>query len=161
MVQEGVQWFGVTYSTTIHVGNSAAVVSANVKAIVATGETFTATITMKNDGGTIWTNTGATPYLPEPAETNRLKVLVAGRRSGRSRSRLRRPHRRFTEKGHDVTCLYLTRGEAGIPGKTAREAADIRTAEAETACEILKARDYSRANLTAYRGDGGTPRGIQ
>ena len=62
MVQEGVQWFGVTYSTTIHVGNSAAVVSANVKAIVATGETFTATITMKNDGGTVWTNTGATPY---------------------------------------------------------------------------------------------------
>jgi len=62
MVQEGVQWFGTTFSTTVHVGNSAAVVSANVKSIVSTGETFTATITMKNDGGTVWTNNGATPY---------------------------------------------------------------------------------------------------
>ena len=36
--------------------------------------------------------------------------------------------------------LYLTRGEAGIRGKTAVEAASIRTAEAQRACVILKAR---------------------
>lgn len=37
-------------------------------------------------------------------------------------------------------CLYLTRGEAGIPGKSHAEAAAIRTAEAEKACKILGAR---------------------
>ena len=62
MVHEGVQWFGSTFSTTINVGNSASVVSANVSTTVATGATFAATITMKNNGGTAWTNTGANPY---------------------------------------------------------------------------------------------------
>ena len=47
---------------------------------------------------------------------------------------------RYAERGHDVVALYLTRGEAGIPGKSAEEAARIRTAEAERACRILGAR---------------------
>jgi LmbE family N-acetylglucosaminyl deacetylase len=38
-----------------------------------------------------------------------------------------------------VTLLYLTRGEAGIPGKTADQAAAIRREESRKACEILKA----------------------
>jgi LmbE family N-acetylglucosaminyl deacetylase len=42
--------------------------------------------------------------------------------------------------GHRVTVIYLTRGEAGIPGKSHQEAAAIRTAEAEQACRILGAR---------------------
>jgi N-acetylglucosamine malate deacetylase 1 len=45
-----------------------------------------------------------------------------------------------TNLGHEVTILYLTRGEAGIEGKTHPEAAAIRTAEAEKACAILGAR---------------------
>ena len=45
-----------------------------------------------------------------------------------------------TSLGHEVTILYLTRGEAGIEGKTHQEAAAIRTAESEKACGILKAR---------------------
>jgi LmbE family N-acetylglucosaminyl deacetylase len=47
---------------------------------------------------------------------------------------------RYAEKGHRVTIIYLTRGEAGIPGKSHQEAAAIRTAEAEAACRILGAR---------------------
>lgn len=46
---------------------------------------------------------------------------------------------RYADLGHDVVALYLTRGEAGIPGKSAAEAAAIRTAEAQRACSILKA----------------------
>src|SRR5215469_10341920 len=46
----------------------------------------------------------------------------------------------YTSLGHEVIILYLTRGEAGIEGKTLQEAAAIRTAEAEKACAILKAR---------------------
>ena len=42
--------------------------------------------------------------------------------------------------GHEVTCVYFTTGEAGIPGKNAAEAATIRHAEAEKACQILGAR---------------------
>src|SRR5207253_95869 len=47
---------------------------------------------------------------------------------------------RYAEAGHRVTIIYLTRGEAGIRGKTHQEAADIRTAEAEAACKILGAK---------------------
>ncbi len=62
MLQEGVQWFGQTFTTTINVGNSAAVVSGSLPTTAATGQVFTASIIMKNNGGTIWTNTGANPY---------------------------------------------------------------------------------------------------
>ena len=42
--------------------------------------------------------------------------------------------------GHDVTIIYLTTGEAGIPGKTHDEAAAIRKQEAINACKILDAK---------------------
>ncbi len=47
---------------------------------------------------------------------------------------------RFAALGHEVVSVYLTRGEAGIQGKSHDEAARIRTAEAEHACKILGAR---------------------
>ena len=47
---------------------------------------------------------------------------------------------RYADLGHEVVALYLTRGEAGIRGKSHEEAARIRTAECHKACEILKAR---------------------
>jgi LmbE family N-acetylglucosaminyl deacetylase len=47
---------------------------------------------------------------------------------------------RYAGTGHQVTVIYLTRGEAGIPGKSHDEAAAIRTAEAEAACKILGAK---------------------
>ena len=45
---------------------------------------------------------------------------------------------RFTATGHAVTIIYFTRGEAGIPGKSHGDAADIRTKEALEACKILR-----------------------
>ena len=45
----------------------------------------------------------------------------------------------FAAAGHRVSIVYLTRGERGIDGKSLDEAARIRTAEAQRACEILKA----------------------
>ena len=47
---------------------------------------------------------------------------------------------RYAAAGHDVTIVYLTRGERGIDGKSLDEAARIRTAEAETACRIIGAK---------------------
>jgi LmbE family N-acetylglucosaminyl deacetylase len=46
---------------------------------------------------------------------------------------------RYSEAGHRVSIVYLTRGERGIRGKPLDEAAAIRTAEAREACRILGA----------------------
>ena len=46
----------------------------------------------------------------------------------------------LAKAGYEVVSVYLTRGEAGIQGKTHDEAAQIRTAEALKACEIIGAR---------------------
>jgi len=42
--------------------------------------------------------------------------------------------------GHDVTIIYLTTGEAGIPGTVHDEAARIRKQEAINACKVLNAK---------------------
>lgn len=47
---------------------------------------------------------------------------------------------KFAAAGHAVTIVYLTRGEAGIPGKSNEEAAAIRSKEALAACALLKAK---------------------
>jgi LmbE family N-acetylglucosaminyl deacetylase len=47
---------------------------------------------------------------------------------------------RYTALGHAVTVIYLTRGEAGISGKSHNEASAIRSAECAAACKILGAR---------------------
>jgi len=46
----------------------------------------------------------------------------------------------YSSLGHEVVSVYFTRGEAGIEGKSHEESARIRTAEALSACEILKVR---------------------
>lgn len=46
----------------------------------------------------------------------------------------------FSWAGCEVVAAYLTRGEAGIPGKSHKQSADIRTEEALKACAILNAR---------------------
>ncbi len=46
----------------------------------------------------------------------------------------------YSNLGHEVVSAYFTRGEAGIEGKSHEESARIRTAEALTACDVLKVR---------------------
>lgn len=46
----------------------------------------------------------------------------------------------LTDAGHEVVSVYLTRGEAGIKGKSHAEAATIREAEAKAACKVTGAR---------------------
>jgi N-acetylglucosamine malate deacetylase 1 len=73
-------------------------------------------------------------------EDRRLKVLVVGGHPDDPESGCGGTMARFADTGHEVVALYLTRGEAGIPGKSHVEAASIRTAECLEACKILKAR---------------------
>lgn len=48
----------------------------------------------------------------------------------------------YADAGNKVSVVYLTKGEAGIPGKTHNEAALIRTREAEEACAVMGAKPY-------------------
>jgi LmbE family N-acetylglucosaminyl deacetylase len=76
----------------------------------------------------------------EAEAKQKLKIVVAGGHPDDPESGCGGTIALYTSLGHDVVLLYLTRGQAGIEGKDMREAAAIRTAEAEKACAILKAR---------------------
>jgi LmbE family N-acetylglucosaminyl deacetylase len=70
----------------------------------------------------------------------RLKVVVAGGHPDDPETGAGGTMARYSLLHHDVVCLYLTRGEAGIVGKSHEESARIRTAEAESASRILGVR---------------------
>jgi N-acetylglucosamine malate deacetylase 1 len=78
--------------------------------------------------------------LARAASGTRLRIVVAGAHPDDPESIAGGTMARLADEGHEVVALYLTRGEAGIPGKTHAEAAAIRTAESLAACAILKAR---------------------
>jgi LmbE family N-acetylglucosaminyl deacetylase len=82
------------------------------------------------------------PGRPEGSQQGRprLKVVVAGAHPDDPESGCGGTIARYSDLGHEVVVVYLTRGEAGIEGKSHQEAAAIRTAEAQKACEILRAR---------------------
>lgn len=74
------------------------------------------------------------------APEHRLKIAIVGGHPDDPESSCGGTMALYASLGHQVTAIYLTRGEAGIAGKTDAEAAAIRTAEAERACAILGAR---------------------
>ena len=76
----------------------------------------------------------------QPTGKTSLKVVVVGGHPDDPESGCGGTVARLADLGHDVALLYLTRGEAGVRGKSHDEAAQIRSAEAIEACKILKAR---------------------
>ncbi len=70
----------------------------------------------------------------------KLKVVVAGGHPGDPEAGCGGTVARYTEAGHEVTLLYLNRGQKGCGSKGQKECGEVRTAEAEKACGILKAR---------------------
>ena len=70
----------------------------------------------------------------------KLKIVVTGGHPGDPEYGCGGTIATNTDLGHEVVLLYLNRGEAGIKGKLATEAAQIRTREAMRACVILNAR---------------------
>ena len=75
---------------------------------------------------------------PRPAAP--LKIVCVGGHPDDPESGCGGALARYAASGHDVTIVYLTRGERGIDGKSLDEAARIRTAESEAACRILGAK---------------------
>jgi LmbE family N-acetylglucosaminyl deacetylase len=69
-----------------------------------------------------------------------LKILVAGGHPGDPECGCAGTIARYTELGHQVVLLYLNRGEGFCGGASLDRCAAIRTAEAQKACQILKAR---------------------
>ena len=88
---------------------------------------------------------------PQTRHDKRLKVVVAGAHPDDAESGCGGTMALYVDAGHEVVSMYLTRGEAGVPGMSHEEAGRLRTAEAEAACRILGVR-------AAYLGqvDGAT-----
>jgi N-acetylglucosamine malate deacetylase 1 len=83
---------------------------------------------------------GANQNIIGKTAPGKLKIVVTGGHPGDPEYGCGGTIARYTDMGHEAVLLYLNRGEAGINGKSASDAAKIRTAEAMKACEILKAR---------------------
>jgi N-acetylglucosamine malate deacetylase 1 len=82
----------------------------------------------------------ATPAHPAAHADRALKVIVAGGHPDDPASGCGGTMALYAEQGHEVVAMYLTRGEAGIPGRSHEETAQRRTAEAQAACDVLHAR---------------------
>jgi LmbE family N-acetylglucosaminyl deacetylase len=80
------------------------------------------------------------PIFGQAGGGKRLKVVVAGAHPDDPETGAGGTMARYSALGHNVVSLYLTRGEAGIRGSSHKQAAEIRTTEAEEACRILGAR---------------------
>ena len=86
------------------------------------------------------------------ATTNRgLRVVCVGGHPDDPESGCGGTLARYAALGHAVTVIYLTRGEAGIAGKSHDEAAGIRSAECSAACKILGANQSSPGRWTALQ----------
>jgi LmbE family N-acetylglucosaminyl deacetylase len=77
---------------------------------------------------------------PESGAARKFKVVCVGGHPDDPESGCAGTLTRYSELGHSVTIVYLTRGERGIRGKSPDEAAKIRSAECEAACKIMGAR---------------------
>jgi N-acetylglucosamine malate deacetylase 1 len=70
---------------------------------------------------------------------NKLKIIVTGGHPGDPEYGCGGTIARYSDLGHDVTLLYLNRGEKGCPDQIAKTCSATRVSEAQKACEILKA----------------------
>jgi LmbE family N-acetylglucosaminyl deacetylase len=81
------------------------------------------------------------PLAAAAGEAGRqLKVLCVGGHPDDPESGCAGTLSRYAELGHSAKVLYLTRGERGIHGTGLDEAGKIRTAECETACQLMGVR---------------------
>jgi len=69
---------------------------------------------------------------------NKLNIICVGAHPGDPEFGCGGTMAKYSDAGHNVIFLYLTRGEAGDPDKSYAESAALRTKEAETACKALK-----------------------
>jgi N-acetylglucosamine malate deacetylase 1 len=78
-------------------------------------------------------------YVSSEQPAKKLKVVVTGGHPGDPEYGCGGTIAGYADLGHEVTLLYLNRGEKGCAGKSQEECGRIRTTEAWEACRILKA----------------------
>ena len=83
--------------------------------------------------------TAAQPLAGLTSPIAKLKVIVTGGHPGDPEYGCGGTIARYTDSGHEVVLLYLNKGE-GTADKASHEPTPVRVAEAERACDILKAR---------------------
>ena len=71
---------------------------------------------------------------------NRKKIMVIGAHPDDPETAAGGTMCLLSDAGHEVVSVYLTKGEAGIKGKSHDEAAVIREGEARSACKVTGAR---------------------
>jgi LmbE family N-acetylglucosaminyl deacetylase len=79
------------------------------------------------------------PAAAPPVARTRLHVVAVGAHPDDPESGCGGTLALYADLGHEVTLIYLTRGELGIEGQSPEETAATRTNEAELACKILGA----------------------
>ncbi len=79
------------------------------------------------------------PVTAIASDNKKLRIVCFGGHPGDPEFGCGGTMAKYSDAGHQVTFLYLTRGEASDPKKTYTEMAELRTKEAETACKILNA----------------------
>ena len=76
---------------------------------------------------------------PPRQQASKLKVVITGGHPGDPECGCGGTIARYSDAGHHVALLYLNRGEGYCGQNDTKDCAQIRTAEAEKACAILKA----------------------
>lgn len=74
------------------------------------------------------------------SDTKRLKIMITGGHPDDPETGCGGAAAKWAKQGHEIVFVYLTKGEAGIPGTSHAKAAEIRTNEALNACKIINAR---------------------
>jgi LmbE family N-acetylglucosaminyl deacetylase len=83
----------------------------------------------------------ASKLLPaETSENKKMNIVCAGAHPGDPEFGCGGTMAKYSDAGHKVTFLYLTRGEASDPAKSFSEMAALRTKEADVSCDILNAK---------------------
>lgn len=94
-------------------------------------------------GGILGTSLFAWPGMANGSSkdaNDKLKIIVVGGHPDDPESGCGGTICKLISAGHEVVSLYLTRGEAGIPGTSHKDAAKIRSAEITAACKITNSR---------------------
>ena len=91
-----------------------------------------------------------TLHPAEESQSRKLKVIVTGGHPGDPEYGCGGTVARYSDLGHQVTLLYLNRGEKTCPETPADTASNVRVAEAKRACEILKAQPAFAGQCDAH-----------
>jgi len=80
---------------------------------------------------------GEKAFCNTKGHTKKLKIVCVGAHPGDPEFGCGGTMAKYSDAGHSVTFLYITRGEASDRSKTYEEMAKLRTAEAFVSCKIL------------------------